>query len=440
MYYLASIIGKISKFLLKLVHRGGSLPGEIVLKIDKTYLRHLKYPKDIILVTGTNGKSTVTNMIYRVLSADGKNVVCNLAGNNLKMGAVSLLLDHSTLSGKVKGDVLLLEVDELSVPRIMEDIEPKYIVINNFFRDQLDRAGEMENIVRKIEACVKDYKGTLVLNGNDPSVARIALSAKKADVHYYGFDKYEGSVEKTSEASEGRFCPICAKPITYDYYQYSHIGKFHCEDHFGNYELEYTGKIDSICEGTYSVNGEIYHSPYRAVYAFYNELAVISLCKLFGVSYEVIHNSIMDFQMNNGRMEHYKLKNHRECILNLAKNPTGMNESLKYVVQRNTQCIVGLVLNDLEADGHDVSWIYDARMELLCNPNVTEIVTCGTRYLDMALRMEYTGYKGKITPIATLDEFVSYFNAQDSDVFVVANYTSLQPVRAALKRGSVCVR
>lgn len=144
--------------------------------------------------------------------------------------------------------------------------------------------------------------------------------------------------------------------------------------------------------------------------------------------------------MNNGRMEHYELKNHRECILNLAKNPTGMNESLKYVVQRNTQCIVGLVLNDLEADGHDVSWIYDARMELLCNPNVTEIVTCGTRYLDMALRMEYTGYKGKITPIATLDEFVSYFNAQDSDVFVVANYTSLQPVRAALKRGSVCVR
>ena len=169
MYLLATIIGKISKFLLKLIHRGGSLPGEIVLRINKDFLKHLKYPKDIILVTGTNGKSTVTNLTYRILSNSGKKVICNLAGNNLKMGAVSLLLDNMSLTGKVQGDVLLLEVDELSMPRIMEDITPNYIVINNFFRDQLDRAGEMENIVRKIEGCVKDYSGTLILNGDDPS-------------------------------------------------------------------------------------------------------------------------------------------------------------------------------------------------------------------------------------------------------------------------------
>ena len=437
MYLLATIIGKISKFLLKLIHRGGSLPGEIVLRINKDFLKHLKYPKDIILVTGTNGKSTVTNLTYRILSNSGKKVICNLAGNNLKMGAVSLLLDNMSLTGKVQGDVLLLEVDELSMPRIMEDITPNYIVINNFFRDQLDRAGEMENIVRKIEGCVKDYSGTLILNGDDPSVVRIALAANGAKVYYYGFEEYEGSVKQTTEASEGRFCPVCGKPIEYDYYQYSHIGRFHHDNHFGNYDIDYLGSVVSVNEGKYCVNGEQFNSPYRALYAFYNELATISIAKLFNVSYDVIHSSIESFKMNNGRMEQYSLKNGKECVLNLAKNPAGFNESLKFIIQSNKPCVVGLVLNDLEADGQDVSWIYDAQMEILCNSNIEEVVTCGTRYLDMALRMEYAGYQGKIVPILDYDEFVAYFNAQAKDVFVVANYTSLQLTRAALKRGSL---
>ena len=347
MYLLAVIIGKISKFLLKLIHRGGSLPGEIVLRINKDFLKCLKYPKDIILVTGTNGKSTVTNLTYKILSNSGKKVISNLAGNNLKMGAVSLLLDNINLSGKVNADVLLLEVDELSMPRIMEDITPNYIIINNFFRDQLDRAGEMENIVRKIEGCVKDYSGTLVLNGDDPSVARIAISASNAKVCYYGFDEYEGSVKVTTEAKEGKFCPVCGEEIEYDYYQYSHIGRFHHLDHFGNYDINYLGKVISVNEGKYSLKDEKYNSPYRALYAFYNELAAISIAKLFNVSYEVTKQSIESFKMNNGRMEQYSLKNGKECVLNLAKNPAGFNESLKYIINSNKPCAVGLVLNDL---------------------------------------------------------------------------------------------
>lgn len=440
MHLLAIIIGKLSKALLKLVKRGGSFPGELALRLDPKFLKKLNYPQNIVLVTGTNGKSTVTNLSYHILKKGGKQVICNLTGDNMKVGATSLILGNMDFFGNVKGDVLLLEVDELSMPRIMEDITPNYIVVNNFFRDQLDRAGEMENIVRKIEGCLDGYKGTLLLNGDDPSVARLALSAPEAQIIYYGFEHYGEGLSNQDEASEGRFCPICSKELKYEYYQYSHIGRFNCSDHFGNYDIKYLGKVDDLSKGQYFVNGELFESNYRALYAFYNELATIALAEEFRVETSKIREAIINFKMNNGRMEHYQLLSEKDCILNLAKNPAGVNESLKFIINADKPCVVGLVLNDLEADGQDVSWIYDAQIEILCHENIMKVVTCGTRYLDMALRVEYAGYQGKIVPISDLDEFVSYINKTNQDAYVVANYTSLQPTRGALRKGSLCVK
>ncbi|MBE6114067.1 MAG: DUF1727 domain-containing protein [Erysipelotrichaceae bacterium] len=435
---IAIMIGKIIQRILWMMKRGGgTLPGTIALKIAPTMLRAFTYPKEIIIVTGTNGKSTVTNLLCEILEKSGKSVICNREGNNLKTGAASLLLKHSSFMGRISGDVLLLEVDELSVLRVMEDVTPTCIVINNFFRDQLDRAGEMENIVRRMELCVRDYTGKLLLNGDDPSVARLSLSANKADVHYFGFDAYEGSVEQSKEASEGRFCPICASELKYVYYQYSHIGRFYCEkDDFGKHSIEYKGTVVDVDQGIYEVNGVPYHSPYRALYAFYNELGAIAMALQLGVSTSIIQESVSSFAMNNGRMEIYTLKNGHTCTLNLAKNPTGQNESMKIVARYSDPCVVGLVLNDLDADGHDVSWIYDARMELLCKENVKRIYTCGTRYLDMALRMQYAGYEGEIIPLKDLEELQVRLNSDDVECFVIANYTSLQPTRRVLKGGS----
>lgn len=439
MSQLAIMIGKITQKLLRLLGKGGgTLPGLVALKIDKNFLRKLTYPKDVIIVTGTNGKSTLTNLLCEILEKNGKKVVCNRAGNNLKIGVVSIVLEASSLFGRVKGDVVVLEVDELSVPRVMEDLTPSLIVVNNFFRDQLDRAGEMENVVRRIESCLKDYTGKLVLNGDDPSVVRLALSATKASITYFGFSKYEQSVERTSEASEGRFCPKCSAPLQYEYYQYSHIGRFSCvNDDFGKQPIAYLGTVVEVNAGRYEVNGVTYQSTYRALYAFYNELGAISVCSILKVPTDVIQESIATFAMNNGRMERYTLRNGQTCILNLAKNPTGQNESMKLVAQDDKDCVVALVLNDLDADGHDVSWIYDARMELLCQPNVKKIYTCGTRYLDMALRMHYADYQGELIPLENLEELASVLNENQMDSYVIANYTSLQPTRRVLKGGSL---
>lgn len=436
---IAILFGKITQKLLRLLGRGGgSIPGLIALKIDKNFLKKLQYPKDIILVTGTNGKSTLTNLLCEILEKSGKRVVCNRAGNNLKMGAVSILLENASLFGRVKGDVVLLEVDELSVLRVMEDITPSLIIVNNFFRDQLDRAGEMENVVRRMESCLVDYSGELVLNGDDPSVARLALSAKKAHVTYFGFDSYDKSVRETSEASEGRFCPICSSVLKYDYYQYSHIGRFSCEnDDFGRHTISYLGKVIDVSTGMYEVNGSLFQSAYRALYAFYNEVGAISVSTILGVSEACIKEVIASFAMNNGRMEKYSLKNGHTCVLNLAKNPAGQNESMKLVSEFEGDCVVGLILNDNDADGEDVSWIYDAKMELLCKDNIRRIYTGGTRYLEMALRMQYADFKGEIIPLEKLEDLAVVLNEVDVDSFVIANYTSLQPTRRVLKGGSL---
>ena len=139
-------------FLLSLMGRGGSLPGTIALKMDADILKKFKMPEKVIMVTGTNGKTTTSNLIVESFAKAGYRVIGNRKGDNLKEGIVTLLCTHSSLRYEVQADVVVLEVDELTVMRVFKDLGVTTFVVNNFFRDQLDRAGEMETIVRRIES------------------------------------------------------------------------------------------------------------------------------------------------------------------------------------------------------------------------------------------------------------------------------------------------
>lgn len=135
---LSILAVKVSSSLLKLVGRGGSLPGSIGLKLDPDSLKHLKIDGPVILVTGTNGKTSTTNMIAEALEEAGYHVISNRKGDNLKAGITTALLTNSTLSGKLKGDAAVLEVDELNIRHILPNLPVSALVVNNFFRDQLD--------------------------------------------------------------------------------------------------------------------------------------------------------------------------------------------------------------------------------------------------------------------------------------------------------------
>ena len=178
---------------LTAVGRGGSLPGRLALKMDSRFIEKFHMPKHVILVTGTNGKTTTSNLIAKSLMQAGLKVINNSRGDNLNVGIATLLAASSDADFNVQSDVAVIEVDELTLYRQFKSLRPTALVVNNFFRDQLDRAGEMETIIRKIEEVTEDFEGDLIMNGDDPNVVRIAENAKKAKVHYFSVGENEVS-------------------------------------------------------------------------------------------------------------------------------------------------------------------------------------------------------------------------------------------------------
>ena len=425
---------KMIHFILKKMGRGGSLPGTIALKLDKDILKKFKMPEKVIIVTGTNGKTTTSNLIVESFAKAGLKVIGNRRGDNLKEGITTLLCANSNLNYEVQADAVVFEVDELTVMRVFKDLNVTTFVVNNFFRDQLDRVGEMETIIRRIGSVLDDYTGHLVLNGNDPNVVRLALAAPNAQVHYYGVGVNEVTCEKSNEASEGKFCPKCGQPLHYEYYQYSHIGKFECSCGFGKNDIEcFVESIDYDNE-TFVMNGQTFHSFQNAIYAIYNCAAVLCCMKINGIDLSYPNDVFNTFVMNIGRNETFDLNGY--CLLNLIKNPAGANEVMKPIMRNQNDKNILLVLNDNEPDGTDVSWIWDAHFELLINEHTKRIYCAGLRAYDMALRLKYEGFKNIIV-VEDVEEALVQMKEFKEDAYVIANYTALQSTRNAIRRLSV---
>ena len=209
---LLILIGKIIVKLLKLMKRNaGNLPGIILWHLSgHKAVSMFTVDCPIIAVTGTNGKTSVTNCIARLFEKSGKKIIINREGNNLDTGICSLLLRYCDMSGKVDADYLILETDESHVPVVYSQLKLDTLVVLNFFRDQLDRNGEMETLIQKINGFCKTFEGNLILNGDDPNTARLGrANPKNKNVRYFHAEPYAVATDKIFEASEGRFCPFC---------------------------------------------------------------------------------------------------------------------------------------------------------------------------------------------------------------------------------------
>ncbi|WP_297238997.1 MurT ligase domain-containing protein [uncultured Faecalicoccus sp.] len=429
---LSILSTKISAFLLGLVGRGGSLPGSIGLKLDPNILQKLTFDGPVILVTGTNGKTSTANMIADLFDRAGYSVVSNRKGDNLKAGICTALLTNSSLSGKVKANACVLEVDELNIRHILPFIPVRALVVNNFFRDQLDRAREMEQLIDSIEKVLPEYDQELILNGNDPNVIRLALKAPKAHCSYFGIAKNKYSTDQTKEASEGKFCPCCGSKLVYNYYQYSHIGNFYCENcDFKTPVLDVELSDIDLSKENFKLGDMLIHSPYEGMYSMYNCAAVLAVAKHFDVDLKYALEVFAHAPQPKGRNEHF-VKEGQECILNLIKNPTGANEVMKVIDKDEQDKVVCIVLNDHEQDGTDVSWIYDTFFEKICKESTKGVVCTGTRAYDMALRIYYENYKGKIEIYNSIDEAIQKCLHSGLKCYAIATYTALLPTRNAI--------
>lgn len=419
--------------LLSLFGRGGSLPGSIALKLDKDFIKRFKMPETVILVTGTNGKTTTSNLIAESLRASGLKVINNHRGDNLNVGIATLLATNADANYVIHADAVVIEVDELTLYRQFDHLHPSHLVVTNFFRDQLDRAGEMETIIRKIMAVTKDFTGTLILNGDDPNVLRLKDNAEKAKTLLFSVGKNEESLLETDEASEGKFCPRCGNRLHYDYYQYSHIGRFNCpKDHYGEIPPDiFVEKVDKE-KGTFVVNNTEFHSFINALYAIYNCASVLCVMKSLNLDLSNADKVFRTYSLKEGRNEAFKLN--KPCIINLIKNPTGANEVMKEINSHEEDKMICIFLNDNDQDGHDISWIWDAHFERLNQRNIKEIVCSGLRAYDMALRLKYEGLEDKIKVIEDSVKAVHYLNEANMNSYIMCTYTALHATRAILRK------
>ena len=280
----AKVLNFFANILCKILHKdNGNMLGKIVKKLSPDILKSIKIDCPVIAVTATNGKTTTNNAIRYMLEQNGKKVVSNREGNNMETGIITALMKACTLTGKIKSDFVTFEVDESYVPIVFKKIPLNTLVVLNFFRDQLDRNGEVESLILKINEFLKTYDGNLVLNNDDPNVARLGrANENNKNVYYFSVEKYKYASKEEVEVGEGKFCPFDKTRLEYEYYQYSHIGKFKCPKCGYGEENLYT-KIENVDldAKTFIERGISYEFLANNIYTIYNYAAVVSVAKLY---------------------------------------------------------------------------------------------------------------------------------------------------------------
>ena len=357
---------------------GSTWPGHIALQLSPRIITSLssQLKKGVIVIAGTNGKTTTSKMVTEILINSGNTVITNHKGANLLNGIASCLLTAADFSGKIDSDWAVFEVDEATFPLLLTYIKPHLIVFLNLFRDQLDRYGEIDTIagIWKKSLANLDSQTTLVLNADDPGIAFLG-NGLKAKTVYFGINDHQYYSEKLDYASDSIFCPRCNFRLNYITTTFSHLGNWVCPK-------------CNLQRPNILINKWDYF-PLPGTYNVYNTLAGITAAKVLGVNDGKIRQSLEHFLPAFGRQEEIGIGN-KKIVIYLSKNPTGFNESLKTVIFRKNLRNIIIALNDNIPDGRDISWIWDVDFEMLKETNC-QIMVSGKRALDMTLRLKYAG-------------------------------------------------
>ncbi|HVJ48024.1 MurT ligase domain-containing protein [Desulfitobacterium sp.] len=436
-------VSKGISWLLRLLgKKGTTLPGRVALKIHPQIIRDLasEYQEGIVIVTGTNGKTTTANLLANILRTAGKHFAFNQAGANLVTGITGALLFNMNWRGRAKVQLALLEVDEATVPKLCEQVKPDVAIITNFFRDQLDRYGELDTTVKLVKNSLP-MKTDLILNADDPLVAQFGID--RQHTLYFGVDRTPESKTQSTETREARFCPQCGAPLEYRLFHYGQLGIYNCP------ECDFARpKVQVLAEDVHSEEADLkfkvgvteYTLGLQGYYNLYNALAAITAAKRLGIREQEIERGIRQFIPQAGRMERFLLPRGK-ITLTLVKNPTGFNQVLQTVFNTEAKQVrLLIIINDLAADGRDISWLWDVQFEILGehSDRVQEIFCSGLRAEDMALRLKYAGVPvEKLRIEHTLETAVDQLQAAatgEEPTFICPTYTALFPVREILEK------
>lgn len=406
------LLCKLLRLAGKMVGKGSSLPGRVILKLDPNILQKIKLPEQIVAVTGSNGKTSTVEMIAHVLQSNGKKVAYNKEGSNQIEGVTTFLLNDCTLSGKVKSDIILMESDERFARHTFRHFTPTHYVITNLYRDQMTRNGHPEWVYDIVGESI--HNGThLVLNADDPLVSCFGLGRK--NVTWFGVDRLPFSTDRnTSLYNDGRYCPNCKAPMEYDYYHYNHIGSYHCTQcELHRNDTAYTVTDASLEDSYIVINGKYrIDLSFSGIYHFYNTLATFAICNLLGVSGEDIVSSLNHYTMKSGRIVSFTAGDKEGTLLTSKhENSISYDQSIRVAVQDKRDTTVTVIVDAISRKYYtsETSWLWDIDFELLAADSVKEIILTGRYCNDLAVRFSYCGIAPeKIHVIEDIGEAVTY--------------------------------
>lgn len=407
-------IGKTIQRLAKLRGGGSSLPGLVVEKIDPDFVRYTlgQLPMGIVIISGSNGKTTTTKMVVELLESQGLKVFTNRTGSNFVRGVAAALLSEVDSKGILGADIGVLELDEAHGVRFVEAIQPEYVLLLNVMRDQLDRFGEVDTIAKLVETIARTAKQGVVLNRDDP---RLAAMQFKVPVHTFGTSSDLRSLFPSDDDLHhtARKSPRSKNHATNDVSLEQLAGQ---KATIRFPEKEITSEL--------KING---------IYNVLNAVAALALTRLImgdELDEAVLLQRLATITPAFGRGEQFIIDG-QPVELILVKNPAGFRLSLASFPASGHKTMIAI--NDNYADGRDMSWLWDVDFSSLAPTGVS--VVGGIRAYDMALRLQYDEVPiTLVVPGLThaLQQFLKETTGRPKHIF--CTYTAMLTVRRELSK------
>ncbi|MPY11004.1 Mur ligase family protein [Arthrobacter bussei] len=412
---LPVLVGKAVRIASRLRGGGSALPGLVVERLDPGFMARAlsTLPRGVVVVSGTNGKTTTTKMVVELLEGQGLRVFTNRTGSNFTRGVAAALLGEVDWRGRLTADVAVLELDEAHAVHFVKLVPPRFSLLLNVLRDQLDRFGEIDATTRLLERIALATTGTVVLNREDPRVAGIASSVTAADVVYFGLDESLRSTFPNDDELRGAAGTAPASALPADVVLRSVDGN--------SAEFEADGAVTRT------------DLRLRGVYNIFNAAAALAAARtvMAGTADDDgLYASLAAVEPAFGRGESLVVDG-LPLELVLVKNPSGFRLGLKSFDPAG--CATMIAINDNYADGRDMSWLWDVDFDSLGLGGV-EMVS-GVRAYDMALRLKYDDVRvGAVeTDIPDgLKQFIGCSAGRPKRIF--CTYTAMLAVRRELSK------
>ena len=457
---LAVAACRLSRAALHGLGRGGTaLPGRLAMRFRGDILSVTSRGVETVLVTGTNGKTTTAGMLAHAMEKAGRPVICNRAGANLLSGVTAEFAGAADLCGRPRGkQYAVIECDEGALHQAAPLVQPRVIVVTNLFRDQLDRYGEVMHTREAILEGIRSVPGAvLCLNADDSLTASIALEVPNPVV-WYGIEQNavcrkdgpeDQAAEKFSGISDARCCIRCGAEYTYRYRTYAHLGGYCCPacgfarpvPDAAVTAVDECGPAGSRVRMRMTAQSADFsvRIALPALYNVYNAAAAVSAYTAAGLPRTEILAGLADVRTGFGRMERFEI-NGVSIQMILVKNPAGCGQELEYLCSLREACRVVLCLNDRDADGHDISWIWDVDYEQLAGQdNIRGFYVWGDRAEDMQLRLKYAGIdqdRIRLIPEKEKRRLLARISRGRTPVYILTNYTAMLSLRNLLSRAA----